>query len=60
MSYVLNSVKPQGQHLKFVSNTISRVVMFVGVRIFEGVAIKIRRLVFKSINIHKKQKNLWN
>lgn len=30
--------------------------MFVGVCVFEGVAIKTRSLIFKSINIHKEQK----
>lgn len=31
--------------------------MFVGVCVFEGVAIKTRSLIFKSINIHKAQKS---
>lgn len=45
----LNPVKPQSQHLNLVPKSISRVVMFVCACVFEGVAIKTRRLIFKPL-----------
>lgn len=55
----LNLVTPQSQHLNLVPNPISRVVMFVGACVVDSVPIKTSKLIFKSINIHKKQKSHW-
>lgn len=53
----LNLVKAQSQTLNLTPNPISRVVMFVGICIFEGMAIKTRSLLFKSINTCEKQRS---
>ena len=49
----LKPIKPQTQHLNLVPNPVSRVVVFVSACVFEGVAIKTRRLVFKSKKSHQ-------